>query len=379
MYMLRSAILVAVCAVVSAGCNADPPSTPPRPTASPPPNPTTLTGISISYHELMLVEGESATLVVTLDSDPGDDIAVQLRFAETGEDDATITPDRLVWTAADWQHPREVEITGIPDEVTERVETHELEVRTYRGAERGPDRHILVAETIQVTLADTRGLITLTGATEGEMVLEWTPADQRTQRWQYREKPRWAPEWSAWLDVPNSDADTRSLRITGLASYRVYFFQVRPWRSEGAGAPSTVVDGLTLTFGADGLPQSEPGVCLERGRKYRVGHFTLVTPSWTIICDDFSGGNNLPGRLSVTIAGFIDHVTGAILTLNARTGEIVHKTFWNADTSSYEFRWTDTGDLMESWKGLPPPTGHDLPALWDEIERSIREEPLPSQ
>ena len=43
----------------------------------------------------MVVEGESVAIVVTLDSDPGEDIEVQFRLGETGADDITFTPDRI--------------------------------------------------------------------------------------------------------------------------------------------------------------------------------------------------------------------------------------------------------------------------------------------
>ena len=47
--------------------------------------------------------------------------------------------------------------------MTERVETHELRVWTYVRGQTGPAQQILAKETIQVTLADSRGLVTLTG------------------------------------------------------------------------------------------------------------------------------------------------------------------------------------------------------------------------
>ena len=77
--------MIALLAAVSSACTDSPPpaptaSPPPTATASPPPNPTTLSSITISDTELMLVEGESVAIVVTLDSDPGEDIEVQVRL-----------------------------------------------------------------------------------------------------------------------------------------------------------------------------------------------------------------------------------------------------------------------------------------------------------
>ena len=54
------------------------------------------------------------------------------------------------------------------------------------------------------------------------------------QRWQYRYTSGIEIDWGAWADIPNSDADTRSYRVTGLSSLGdVYRFQLRPWRQHG--------------------------------------------------------------------------------------------------------------------------------------------------
>ena len=388
MFIPRSTILVAVCALVWSGCSADAPSTPPLPTASPPPNPTTLTGITISYHELMLVEAESATLVITLRSDPGEDIEVHLRFTEGGADDATITPNRLVWTAADWQQPMEVEITAIPDEVTERVETHELEVWTYRRAERDPGQHILAPETIRLTLADSRGLVVLTGDAEGEFVLEWTPADRRTDRWQYRYRRGDERAWHltgtgerAWQDIPNSHADTQDLRVTvPLEGYEWgYLFQVRPLPGSAGGVSQVVQGAPGSWYGPDGIPMPTLGFPLERGGRFRFSSsgFTYVVPHNMLLMVTQASG---PGRDGVTIIDNLwDLTTEAQMSVDTRTGEVLRKTFWDARTNSYTLVRITTGEIERTWKGLPPPPSHDLAALWDEIEQSIRWEPPPPQ
>ena len=385
---LIASIVIALLAAVSSACTDSPPPAPtasptPTATASPPPNPTTLSGIAVSYTELMVVEGESVAIVVTLDSDPGEDIEVQVRLVRIPHrglggrdpDDITVAPDSVTWTATDWEQPRTVEVAAVVDEVRERVEPHELQVWTYGSGKTGPDQHILAKETIQLTLADSRGLVALTGGSEGEVVLEWTPADQRTQRWQYR-KRLFSEAWSAWLDVPDSGASTRSLRITGLSSYSRYEFQVRAWRRAGAGAASNVGDGVTAMFGSDGIAEAEPGFCLERGRWFRFGpDFTLLTPLGTVICVGGGGGYTPTGE-SVVIADLFDQTTGAFATLDVGTGEMIIKTFWDSATNSYEAIWIRTGEIIESSSGgLPPPPGYDLSALWDEIEQSIRREP----
>lgn len=328
----------------------------------------------------MVVEGESVAIVVTLNSDPGEDIEVQFRLGETGADDVTFTPDRITWTATDWGQPRTVEVAAVADEVRERVEPHELQVWTYGSGKTGPDQHILPKETIQLTLADSRGLVALTGGSEGEVVLEWTPAGQRTQRWQYRERPRTAnrngeyyiPDWSAWLDVPHSNATTQSLRVTGLAPGWIYVFQVRPWLRAGAGAASEQVDGPTATIGSDGIAVEEPWFCLERGRRFRFGpEFTFVVPPEMLLCTAQAG--NSSGYL---ITLLYDETTMAWASVEPRTGKML-QTFWHAGTNSYKLVYRPTGEIIKSWMDLAPPPGYDLRALWDEIEQSIRKDPLP--
>ena len=181
-----ASIVIALLAAAWSACTDSPPpaptASPPRPTASPPPNPTTLSGIAVSYTELMVVEGESVAIVVTLDSDPGEDIEVQVRLVRIPHrglggrdpDDITLAPDSVTWTATDWQQPRRVALTAIADKARELVETHEVQVWTYVRGKTGAGQHILAAETVQATTADSRGLVAITGGSEGEMVLEWT-------------------------------------------------------------------------------------------------------------------------------------------------------------------------------------------------------------
>ena len=394
---LIAMLVIALLAAAWSACTDSPPpaptASPPRPTASPPPNPTTLTGITVSYTELMVVEGESVAIVVTLNSDPGEDIEVQVRLVRIPHrglggrdpDDITLAPDGVTWTATDWQQPRRVALTAIADKARELVETHEVQVWTYVRGKTGAGQHILAAETVQATTADSRGLVAITGGSEGEMVLEWTPADERTQRWQYREKAAWAyrngqyyePTWSAWLDVPQSDANTQSLRVTGLTPDWVYEFQVRPWRRAGAGAASRVIDGSTAVFGSDGIPVALSGFFLERGPRFRLfsTDFTVVVPHGMLLSTG-QGGNTRDGLVAVIL---YDEITRAAAYVHARTGEMIRETFWDAETNSYKVMNSRTGEIIRTWRGHPPPPGHDLGALWDEIEQSIRKEPLPSQ
>ena len=154
-------------------------------------------------------------------------------------------------------------------------------------------------------------------------------------------------------------------------------FQVRPWLRAGAGAASEQVDGPTATIGSDGIAEEEPWFCLERGRRFRIfgSDFTFVVPHRMLLCTGQAGHSHSP-----VVTQLYDETTRAWASLDPRTGEIVAETFWDANTNSYKGVYRPTGeiiDIIESWMELPPPPGYDLRALWDEIEQSIRREPLP--
>ena len=230
---LVASIVVALLAAAWSACTDSP--TPLRPTASPPPNPTTLTGITISSTELILAEDETASIVIALDSDPGEDIEVWLRRGKTGADDIAFTRDRVTWAAADWREPRRLTLTAVVDYFAERLEAHELHVWTYRRGQIGAGQQILPKETIHIWVTDGREFRSFTGGGAGEVVLEWPGwGGNGIQRWQYRYKSGIEIDWGAWADIPNSDADTRSYRVTGLTMRdSIYRFQLRPWSSTG--------------------------------------------------------------------------------------------------------------------------------------------------
>ena len=369
---LVASLVIALLAAVGSACT-DAPSTPLRPTASPPPNPTTLTGITISSTELILAEDETASIVIALDSDPGEDIEVRLRRGKTGADDIAFTRDRVTWAAADWREPRRLTLTAVVDYFAERLEAHELHVWTYRRGQIGAGQQILPKETIHVWVKDPLEPRAFTGGGAGEVVLEWPGwGGNGIQRWQYRYRIG-ISDWGAWADVPNSDAGTRSFRVTGLSSHdRIYRFQLRPWSSTGPGAISAVIPGYVATVGPDGIPHETPGPLLEPGRRFRSGNITFVVPHGMILST--GGGGTTESR--ETFLFLYDETTLTHMVIRGSTGETVQKTIWDPLTKSYQVIWTETGDIAESWSGVPPPPGHDIAALWEQIEQSIRWEPL---
>lgn len=159
-----------MCVVIWASCSADlPPSG--APVSSPPPNPTTLSGITVSHTALMLVEGESKAIVLSLDSSPGEAIEMRVRWGKADLGDVAFTPDAVAWTATAWDQPEPLTITALADDTAERLESHELQVWTYRRGQIGPGQQILRKETIRVWISDPRELRAFSGGVESPDVV----------------------------------------------------------------------------------------------------------------------------------------------------------------------------------------------------------------
>ena len=136
-----------------------------------------------------------------------------------------------------------------------------------------------------------------------------------------------------------------------------------------------MIAGYVATVGPDGIPQETPGPLLEPGRRFRISDtpFTFVVPHGMILSTG-TGGNAVTRE---TFLFLYDETTLTHMVIRTSTGETVQKTIWDPLTKSYLVIWTETGDIAESWSGVPPPPGHDIAALWEQIEQSIRKDPLP--
>ena len=136
-----------------------------------------------------------------------------------------------------------------------------------------------------------------------------------------------------------------------------------------------MIAGYVAMVGSDGIPQETPVPLLEPGRRFRISGtpFTFVVPHGMILSTG-SGGSTVTRE---AFAILYDETTLTHMVIRTSTGETVQKTIWDPLTNSYQVIWTETGDIAESWSGVPPPPGHDIAALWEQIEQSIRREPLP--
>src|SRR5438876_179842 len=59
--------------------------------------------------------GGSATFTVVLNSQPTADVVIPVASSNAGE--GTVTPSTLTFTAADWNAPQTVTVTGVDDQV----------------------------------------------------------------------------------------------------------------------------------------------------------------------------------------------------------------------------------------------------------------------
>ena len=80
-------------------------------------------GVTLNQTSFTLTEGASAAYTVVLESEPTAPVTIEL----TPDSQVAVTPDRLVFTPANWRVPQEVRLTAVDDDVDEgdnAQETH---------------------------------------------------------------------------------------------------------------------------------------------------------------------------------------------------------------------------------------------------------------
>ena len=78
--------------------------------------------------------------------------------------------------------------------------------------------------------------------TSAQVTLSWEdPGDNAITKWQYRQSETKAGlDTAAWTDIGSSGADTTTHTVTGLSAGRTYFFEVRPYTTDGLDAVDIV-------------------------------------------------------------------------------------------------------------------------------------------
>ena len=151
----------------------------------------------------------------------------------------------------------------------------EIVIRTTSTGDREFDD--LRDSTLLVTVPSTH-LRALVGGGADETALEWNTVEQGVERWQYRRVVEAGDNRDApWVDVPDSDGSTRSLRVANEPEgWSFQEFTVRPWTASGAGRPSNVVTAPAADVAPDGIPIVYQGTDVESGRSYRSVSFDYV-------------------------------------------------------------------------------------------------------
>ena len=125
-------------------------------------------------------------------------------------------------------------------------------------------------------------LVVVSDGSHDTLLLEWTGGPEHATKWQYRQR-RWEElqplAWGAWTDIPNSDAATRSYRVTGLSAHTAYDYQVRAAVATVEGAPSRVSQ-TGSTHREDDLPRLRQGQIVEGDgvREWRLGNLAFTMP-----------------------------------------------------------------------------------------------------
>ena len=138
-------------------------------------------------------------------------------------------------------------------------------------------------EAAPVSTARAGGPLSLIVVSDGatdELLLEWAGGPANATKWQYRQRP-WAnmqPQaWTAWADVPRSNAATRSYRRGDLNAGTPYDFQVRAVSGSGSGEPSPIAETGTTHDHGD-LPRVHPDQIVEGdGRtQWRIHYLSIA-------------------------------------------------------------------------------------------------------
>ncbi len=159
-------------------------------------------------------------------------------------------------------------------------------------------------------------LITIATGEAGVIILEWAGGPESATGWQYRQRLTKRGTWGAWTDVPSSTGTTKSYRITGLETYRAYYFQVRAVTDAGSSRASDAVRGPTLDY-EQGIPNLPEGQLVEGGdRRWLLGGIIEVTiPAGVRM--KFGGAFTDAGMF----ASLYHPETGSGISFNVETGE----------------------------------------------------------
>lgn len=199
-------------------------------------------------------------------------------------------------------------------------------------------------------------LMVISDGTADVLILEWTSTATGVTGWQYRLRELVAPEtwgkWSAWANIPGSDANTRTHRLTevGDAWYQV---EIRAWTTV-AGTPSDSVKGTPAYFvESGGIPSALPGQVVQGGREYRISatQYVVAIPAGMRVVVSGTGYGYTRRSMRIT-----DIESGSYLHLDLERNEFYERRIFPSPMDS----------------GVSGRSDRDVNALFDQIVASKR-------
>ena len=284
-------------------------------------------------------------------------------------DSADSTPTREI---VEEPTPTAVSYTSMDEDVGKTLTfTAMMDSTSYHNA-------CSVTFSVYVKHPPSPSVIAVSDGSHDSLLLEWTGGPKNATKWQYRSR-MWRDgtplAWGTWIDIPNSDADTRSHRVTSLLARQGYEFQVRPVVGTTNGDASEPAEGGTQY--ADGRKPSLLRDLIAEGdgrTEWRLGFLNWVF----VIPDDMRLQAGGAWRLH---DGFIERENGDIIVV---AGVIQ---IYDLNSGSYLLLSVDEGTELERHiEGEPPGGGAtrdsgtqpSVGTLFDRIVSSVRENLTPT-
>ena len=191
---------------------------------------TTLTGITTSPSTLTLLEGDTATVTVSLDSDPSEAVDVVLTSDATTAD-LTFTPATLSWTAVGWQDSKTVTLTAVSDTTAEDPEVYTLKASAYLATDTDRAHSILPPVATQATVYD-RVTLTTSVTGPGSLTPSGTTAHGKGQTVTLTASPnegKYLRAWGGACATTSYDSETCELTLTADTTVNATFGDELPY------------------------------------------------------------------------------------------------------------------------------------------------------
>ncbi len=205
-------------------------------------------GLVLDPTSLTVAEGGSGTYTVALATRPTASVTVTVAGASgevTVDTDPGTSGDQstLTFNASNWSTAQTVTVSAGEDNDTSNDSatlTHTASGGGYGSATGSVAVTVTDNDTPAVARpAKPADLVATAG--DAQVTLGWTdPNNSDITRWQFRQRTG-GGGFGSWTEIPNSDADTATHTVTGLANGTAYGFQIRAVAGTVNGAISDTV------------------------------------------------------------------------------------------------------------------------------------------